>query len=209
METKDIAVRFYVNNQKYFSLAKVLNFTFDEQKDYLLEFKLDHPKFYIAQNSRAHLWEKLPNRNNINNIIYELILNDKLISDKYQFEHGCIKYKNNNLLIDMTSRNSYNTKIYTERKLAGFLFDDYIRKVVRKTNDNLQGISNLAAIHTNIAHSKRDFSNSNDTDQVNDCIFQFKLIDTKKYVDYDITGREFLKISRIIYNGERIEPDLN
>ena len=109
----------------------------------------------------------------------------------------------------MTSRNSYNTKIYTERKLAGFLFDDYIRKVVRKTNDNLQGISNLAAIHTNIAHSKRDFSNSSDTDQVNDCIFQFNLTDTKKYVDYDITGREFLKISRIIYNGERIEPDLN
>jgi hypothetical protein len=209
LETKDIAVRFYVNNQKYFSLAKVLNFNFDDQNNYLLEFKLDHPKFYISQNSRAHLWEKLPNRNNINNIIYELILNDKLISDKYQFVHGCIKYQNNNLLIDMTSRNSYNTKIYTERKLAGFLFDDYIRKVVRKTNDNLQGISNLAAIHTNIAHSKRDFSNSSDTDQVNDCVFQFNLTDTKKYVDYDITGREFLKISRIIYNGERIEPDLN
>ena len=209
LETKDIAVRFYVNNQKYFSLAKVLNFNFDDQNNYLLEFKLDHPKFYISQDSRTHLWEILPNRNNINNIIYELILNDKLISDKYQFEHGCIKYKNNNLLIDMTSRNSYNTKIYTERKLAGFLFDDYIRKVVRKTNDNLQGISNLAAIHTNIAHSKRDFSNSSDTDQVNDCIFLFNLTDTKKYVDYDITGREFLKISRIIYNGERIEPDLN
>lgn len=220
-----IHVFYNAKSPGYFALSESISIEFNNP-DQIIPLKFDHPIFYVHKESRAHLWDKLNNRENVKSIIYDLILNDLKSVDNYQFKHGCLSYLNEKLNIKIISPYRYNTRVYAERQLAGFLFDFYIRKAIRIINNSIQKLSKTDGITAIIYHSISEGTNSSKINSINrqggrespksyfkrrvpnSCEFTLPLDKVDAYVKSKITGRELLSEIITKYDQERIEPDL-